>query len=156
MDTSQILRAVRSVLVIDWPSKDVPESLVRAGLRVVVKGCPGPEDYFVWELVEGKISDRRIGRLPEGAELVYSFRPLSELPDIIAVANSLHAKTIWYQSGLSADAVKDPRGCWLPEDQKTSAVRLTQSAGVQLITQPYIADAIRALGHSQGQPQPRS
>jgi predicted CoA-binding protein len=156
MDTSQILRAVRSVLVIDWPSKDVPESLVRAGLRVVVKGGPGPEDYFAWELIEGKIVNRRTGRPPEHVDLIYSFRPLGELPDTIAVVNSLHAKTIWYQSGLSADAVKDPRGCWLPEDQKTSAVRLTQSAGFQLITQPYIADAVRALGHSQGQPQPRS
>jgi hypothetical protein len=33
------------VLVIDWPSRDVADALVRAGFDVVVHDGPGPEDY---------------------------------------------------------------------------------------------------------------
>ena len=38
----EILRAVETVLVIDWPSKEVPGLLARARLRVLVRGGPGP------------------------------------------------------------------------------------------------------------------
>ena len=45
----EILRAVETVLVIDWPSKEVPELLARARPRVVVRGGPGPEDYSIYQ-----------------------------------------------------------------------------------------------------------
>ncbi len=47
MNPREILQAVETVLVTDWPSRDVPEALVRAGFHVVVHGGPGPEDYSV-------------------------------------------------------------------------------------------------------------
>jgi hypothetical protein len=37
MDPKTLLAAVRSVLVIDWPSRDVPDSLVVAGFEVVAR-----------------------------------------------------------------------------------------------------------------------
>jgi hypothetical protein len=42
---ARVLAETRSVLVIDWPSRDVPVSLAFAGFTVFVKGGPGPADY---------------------------------------------------------------------------------------------------------------
>ncbi len=53
MNLKETFKIVDTVLVIDWPTKDVPETLTRAGLRVVVRGGPGPEDYSVYELNNG-------------------------------------------------------------------------------------------------------
>ncbi len=50
MHPRQILECAHSILVIDWPSKDVPESLARAGFHVIAKGGPGPEDYSAYEV----------------------------------------------------------------------------------------------------------
>lgn len=38
MDPVEVLKNVRTVLVIDWPSKDVPEELALAGFHVYVQG----------------------------------------------------------------------------------------------------------------------
>jgi predicted CoA-binding protein len=140
VDLKEIFKDVRTVLVLDWPTKEVPESLVRAGFHVVVRGGPGPEDYSVYELNDGQVVARHMGRPPESAELIYSYRPLSELPGIIATAKSLNAKTIWTQSGLSAAGVKDPKGCWVPEEQLKSVQSLVQAAGLNYISEPFIGD----------------
>ena len=101
MHPNEFLKNVRTVLVIDWPSKDVPEALVLAGFQVYTQGGPGPTDYFVYEWNDGRIVARHVGHPPERAELVYSYRPFRELPQIIAKAKTLCAETIWTQSGLS-------------------------------------------------------
>jgi hypothetical protein len=80
----ELFKSVDSVLVIDWPAKEVPELLALAGLRVVVHGGPGPEDYSAYEVQDGKVVVRRTGRPPKRADLIYSYRPLSELPEIVA------------------------------------------------------------------------
>ncbi|HTQ56764.1 MAG TPA: hypothetical protein VMI94_19995 [Bryobacteraceae bacterium] len=54
-----MLEGVERVLVIDWPSPEVPELLARSGLQVVVRGGP----------------DR--------VDLVYTFRPLDDRLDSI-------------------------------------------------------------------------
>lgn len=135
-----ILQNVNTVLVIDWPSKDVPESLALAGFQVYVRGGPGPTDYSMYELQGGRIVERRVGRPPDHAELVYSYRPLSELPEIITMAKALHAEAIWTQSGLLAANVKDPKGCWVPQGELELATELVQSAGLRYVTEPYIGD----------------
>ena len=140
MEPSEILKQARTVLVIDWPSKDVPEKLLLAGFDVYVRGGPGPTDYFVYELNDGRIVARHLGRPPERAELVYSYRPLSELPQIVATAKALQAETIWTQSGLRAAATKDAKGCWVPQEELESARRLVQSAGLRYLSEPYIGD----------------
>jgi predicted CoA-binding protein len=95
--------------------------------------------------MDGKVVSRPIGRSPEQADLVYSYRPLSELPGIIATAKTLQAKIIWTQSGRSAAGTKDPKGCWLPEDELNSVRALVHSAGLNHVSQPYIAGALREI-----------
>ena len=145
MDAKELLKSVRKVLVIDWPSREVPELLARAGFHVVVRGGPGPEDFSTYEMNNGEIVVRKVGRRPERADLVYSFRPLDELPDIIAVAKTLNARTVWTQSGLSAEGVRDPKGCWVREEQQELARNLVQAAGLNYLSEPYIGDAVREI-----------
>src|ERR1700682_6135923 len=140
-----MLRAVNTILVVDWPSKDVPEALTLAGFHVIVHGGPGPEDYSVYELDNDEIIVRQLGRPPESADLIYSYRSFGELPEIVGTAKRLGAKTIWTQSGLSAPGVSDTKACWVPEAELQSARQLVRSAGLELITQPYIGDVAREL-----------
>ena len=91
MDPVEVLKNVRTVLVIDWPSKDVPEELALAGFHVYVQGGPGPTDYSVYELNDGRVVARHIGRPPERAERVYSCRVLRERPPCFATRRALHA-----------------------------------------------------------------
>lgn len=143
------LENIRSILVIDWPSRDVPEMLARRGFEVVVRGGPRPEDFSAFDWNGSEIAVRKIGHPPEHADLVYAFRPLSELAGIIGLAKELHAHTIWTQSGASSAGLKDPRGCWLPEADAAAARRLVESAGLTYIDQPYILDVLGA-GQSAG------
>ena len=145
MNPREILQTVETVLAIDWPSRDVPDTLVRAGFHVVVRGGPGPEDYSVYELKDGDVIARKLGRPPDRADLVYSYRPLSELPGIIAVAKQIQAKTVWTQSGLSEAGVKDRKGCWLPEEERRAAQSLVEAAELNYVSEPYIGDVARAL-----------
>jgi hypothetical protein len=141
----EILRAVETVLVIDWPSKEVPELLARARLRVVVRGGPGPEDYSIYQINNGEVLERLTGRPPERADLIYSYRPLSEMPGTIAKAKELGAKTIWSQSGVNATGGKDPRGCWVADKELTLARNLVEAAGLRFIAEPYIGEVARKL-----------
>ena len=149
MDVKELLKSVESVLVIDWPAKEIPELLALAGLRVVVHGGPGPEDYSAYEARGGEAVVRRTGRPPERADLIYSYRPLSELPAILAAAKGLQTRTMWTQSGWSAVGVKDPKGCWVPEDELELARNLVRSAGLNYITEPYIGDVARDIVKSR-------
>jgi len=44
VNLKQMLRTINTVLVMDWPSKNVPEALTLAGFHVIVHGGLGPED----------------------------------------------------------------------------------------------------------------
>ncbi len=149
MNLKEMFRTVGTVLVIDWPTKEVPEVLTLAGFHVVVRGGPGLEDYSVYELNGGEVVARHVGRPPERVDLIYSYRPISELPETISTAKNLHAQTIWTQSGLSAAEVKDPKGCWVPEEELRSARHLVQAAGLNYVSEPYIADVVRQLRTSR-------
>jgi predicted CoA-binding protein len=144
-EAEQILESARTVLVVDWPSRDVPDTLAEAGYTVVVKGGPEPDNYLVRELQDGEIVVRDIHRRPEQANLVYSHRPLDELPGIVTMAKEIGARAVWCQSGLASDETKDPAGCWVPDDASRKARRLVESAGLLYIQDPYIADTVRRL-----------
>lgn len=149
MNPKTILNSARSILVIDWPSKEVPETLALAGFQVFAKGGPGPEDFSVYEVDQGRVVSRYLCHPPHQADLVYSYRPFSELREILALASKLQAKTLWTQSGLSAAGTNDAKGCWLPEDQLQSARSLVEAAGLYHITEPYIADVAREARATQ-------
>ena len=145
MTPREVLASAKTILIIDWPSKDVPESLTRAGFQVIVKGGPGPEDYVANELIDGNIVTGRKGPAPDRAELVYSHRPISELPEILQLAKTLGAKTIWTQSGVSDAGVDDSKGCWVPDEDLRKMRALIQTAGLTHVSEPYIGDAARGL-----------
>ena len=145
MDPQAILENARIVLVIDWPSQDVPESLTRAGFEVLVKGGPGLEDYRAYELKDGEVVVRGTGKAPEHADIVYTHRPLGELPGIVALAESIGAAVIWSQSGRNAAGLDDPTGCRVPDDEQRSADALVRAAGLTYLTEPYIADVARKI-----------
>ena len=145
-EAEQILETADSVLLVDWPTRDVPETLARAGFTVVVKGGPEPDQYLAQEVDDGEIVARHVGRPPEHVDLVYSYRPIDELSGIVALARTMGAIAVWRQSGLASSGVEDPRGCWLPEYESREARRIVESAGLAYFEEPYIADAVRQLG----------
>ncbi|MGZ4815227.1 MAG: hypothetical protein ACXVZV_07455 [Terriglobales bacterium] len=83
MNPEELLQQASTVLLVDWPSKDVPESLVRAGFNVIVKGGPGPQDYSVYVLENDRVISRHVGHAPAESDIVCCYRPLNELPSII-------------------------------------------------------------------------
>ena len=139
----ELLSQSRSVLVIDWPSRDVPESLVRAGLSVTVRYGPGPNDFAVHELSGGEIVVRPAKSPPRQVDLVYVYRPPGELPDVIARALELGAKAIWIQSGYSAENLRDPTGCWMSDSLTREVRRQIEAAGLICLTEPYIGAVAR-------------
>jgi predicted CoA-binding protein len=143
MNVVQLLADTHRVLIVDWPSRDVPETLARHGYSVVVQAGPGPEDYAAQDLVGDEVVARPIGRPPDRTDLVYAHRPVVELPGIVAMATALGAKAVWIQSGLRGPTTKDPHGCWMPHDQAETARGLVESAGLAYLDHPYIADAVR-------------
>src|SRR5262249_6048017 len=141
---SRTLGRVRSMVVTDWPSRDVPATLAAAGFTVTVKGGPGPTDYTAWEVTDGEVVTRQLGRAPEHADLVYCHRPFSELPSIIAMAQGLGARAVWRQSGLTSTGAKAPDGCWAPPGESQQGRELAAAAGLGYIEDVYIADVARA------------
>lgn len=140
------LAGIRRVLIVDWPSRDVPETLARAGLEVIVRGGAGPEDYSVHEVVDGKVVRRPLGEAPATVDLVYAFRPLGELPGIVATAAALGARAVWTQSGRNAAGEPDAEGCWLPDEDLARARRIVEAAGMVHLHEPYIAGLLRPAG----------
>src|SRR2546430_1619000 len=124
-EARRILEAAGSVLVVDWPSRDVPDTLARAGYAVCVKGGPEPDNYSVYKGHEGKAEERR----PDRVDLVYVHRPVAELPGIVATAKALGASAVWYQSGIGPDGAKDPTGCSLPAETSRQAREIVERAG---------------------------
>jgi predicted CoA-binding protein len=138
-----VLAAAGTFLVVDWPSRDVPDALARGGYGVVVHGGPGPGDYTAYEMVDGVVVARHVGRPPEHADVVYSFRPFDELPEIVDAALAVGAEAVWVQSGLDLAGEKDPTGCWLAPEAAAGAREVVESAGLVYLDHPYIADAVR-------------
>ena len=144
--TEAILRAARTILLVDWPSRDVPDTLVRAGYDVFVKGGPEPDNYWVNELRDGEVVKHKVGGPPVHADLVYTHRPIGELAGIVDLANQVGAGTVWHQSGLGIDGDGDVHGVWLPAKEARAASDIVEAAGMVFVHAPYIADEVRRLG----------
>jgi predicted CoA-binding protein len=149
-EAEEVLRQARTVVVIDWPSRDVPDTLARAGFIVVVHGGPGPEDYSIQEVVDGEVVPRHLSGAPQHADLVYSYRPVGELPGIVSSAQKIGATAIWRQSGTASSGADDPKGCWVAESESEQARQIVESAGLVYLEQPYIADAVRRITGEAG------
>ena len=143
-DVEKLLAETRTILLIDWPSRDVPDSLARAGFTVISN--EGPNKYNAYEVRGDNVDVREVRGLPTRVELVYAHRPVDELPDILAIAKSVGAKAVWLQSGQDGNGARDVRGCWLSATELARAREIVEGAGLRLIDAPYIGDAIQRRG----------
>lgn len=134
-DATEILRDARHVVVQDYPDRDIPDSLTRAGFTVTIYGGPDEADIVVSELVDGDIVHRQTGRRPESADLLYVYRPLAEIDGILADANRLGVRTIWRQPDVGTEA--DP-------DAAQWRARV-EAAGLAYRDAPAINDVARLL-----------
>jgi hypothetical protein len=105
---------------------------------------PDADDYNAYTLEGGEIRVTKLGHLPVRADLVYTHRPVDELPEIVATAKSIGAKAVWVQSGRNPNGAKDPRGCWMSPEESSRARQIVEEADLTYIEEPYIADAVRA------------
>ena len=127
----ELLASAGTVLVVDWPTPHVPATLARAGLRVFVRGGPGPDQYTEHEAAGSEIVVRQVGHAPDHADLVYSYRPVEELPDIVALARSLGAGAVWVT----------PRSPG--EDERARGI--VESAGLHYVSGLDIVDEVRRV-----------
>lgn len=97
----EILRGAHHVVVQDFPDHDVPDSLLAAGLTVTIYGGPDPADVTTQELVDGTVELRQRGELPARADLLYVYRPFTEIDGILAEAGRLGVETIWRQPDVA-------------------------------------------------------
>lgn len=133
VDAIALLRDARAVLLVDWPSREWPDSLVRLGLAVTA--VEGPDRYRAYELTEGGGVRVSHSARPTSADIVYAYRPLAELPDIIALAREVGAQAVWLDQ-LDADEV--------------APARVTvESARLVFVSAPSLPEAATALSASQ-------
>ena len=129
----RVLAESKSVLLIDWPSRHVPDTLTRAGLMVTSND--GPDETNVYELASDEVVLRPVDGQPEHVDLVYTHRPIDELPEIADTAMSVGAQAVWFQSGRDETGAKDPRGCWLPHGDLERAREIVEAAGLTFISE---------------------
>jgi hypothetical protein len=90
-DSERGAEDAKTVLLIDYPRREVPETLARAGYEVVVEGGPQPKDYFGFTVEGDHVSQVRLGLTPEHADIVYVYRPAEELPETVEQARRIGA-----------------------------------------------------------------
>jgi predicted CoA-binding protein len=122
------LNRSKTVVVIDWPSQDVPTLLAAAGHRTFSHEGPGDEAWYLYE----SETRTQASAPPDAADLVYTYRPVDELPGILEFAQKLGAHAVWFEEGR-----RDP-------EQAAAARPIVERAGLTYLDQPYIVDALRA------------
>ena len=128
MTNDELLRDATSAYVIDWPSRDIPDSLARAGIRTFVHGGPRPDQVDEFVVGEaGSVELANHGVMPERADFVYSYRPLGDLPNVIASAQALGARAVWQHQGSD------------------EARQLVEAAGLAYVEGPDLADEVRRV-----------
>jgi alpha-galactosidase len=135
-DPVDLLRGARHVVVQDYPSRDIPDALTRAGFLVTIYGGPTEADVVVSERSGDEIVHRRVGRYPEHADLLYTYRPVSELDAILAEADRLGVRTVWRQPALGGEDVDAAE--WRGR---------VEAAGLRYVDYPPIDEAAASVGH---------
>jgi len=132
-----ILRGAQRVVVQDYPSKEIPDALTRAGLVVMIYGGPDEADVVASELVDGEVVCRRVGCRPDAADLLFIYRPLSEIDGILADARRMGVRTIWRQPNIEG------------EDRDAVAWRAgVEAAGLAYLDAPNIVELAQELGRT--------
>ena len=127
MSAAELLGSAATVLLIDYPGRIVPETLARSGLNVVSKEGPEPDDYAAHEVAGGTVTTRKIGAPPDRADIVYSHRPVEELPGIVELAQGLGARAVWCETGSA------------------EARAIVEGGGLQYVDTPRIVEAAQTV-----------
>jgi hypothetical protein len=121
---ADLLKAARTILLIDWPNPEVPLALLGAGFTVFGFS---PKGYSSIEFTldppstnvdssrlllsdstakSGLLTFRRLGGPPSSVDIIAVYRPVEELPGIIAgQVRPLGATVLWLQPpAVSAEA----------------------------------------------------
>ena len=131
-DVSRLLAETKTVVLVDWPSREVPDTLARCGFTVIAN--EGAETYMAYEAEGNNVTTRSVAGLPQSAQLVYAYRPIDELPDIVQTATAVGATTVWLHV----------EGDLAPADA-TRARELVERAGLVFVAGPSIVEAAQAL-----------
>jgi predicted CoA-binding protein len=116
-----------TVLIVDWPSRRVPEAFVRAGYEVFVKGGPGT--YTRWRLREGDVINETVTGAPAHADLLYVYRPIDELPGLVDVARRAGATTV----------------CGQFSEASPQARRIVEAAGLTYFDEAELLDRLPGM-----------
>jgi predicted CoA-binding protein len=144
-----VLTQASVVALVDWPSADVPRTLVRAGFSVYSLNrlrntaavyawyqardqVPEEEDVTVLESPEGGDGYLvcRPAVSPETVDILNVYRPADELPGLARLAVRLGAKSLWVQPGSTSPEARD----------------VAVAGGLAFIEDVDIAEAVRSSG----------
>src|SRR5262249_17920681 len=122
-DPNEILRSAQRILLVDWPNRRLPRTLVEAGFDVF---CASPERYSVVEVVSepperidasdlfppqegetGYLVFRRLDHRPSSVDIVNVYRPENEHAGIVAShVLPMGAKVLWLQPSVGSGAAR--------------------------------------------------
>ena len=104
LDSKEILRRVRKILLIDWPNTNVPTELVEQGFVVF---CYSPGRYTQAEIEKGQLVFLELDNRPRSVDIVNIYRPEEEHADIITKqVLPLGAKVIWLQPPITSQKTR--------------------------------------------------
>jgi predicted CoA-binding protein len=143
----ELLETASIIELVDWPNQEVPATLFRAGYSVVGHEPRGYQSYMVapspakdtsirsFPLADGAhLVSYPIDALPSGIDIVNTYRPAEEQPDIARGAILLGARAFWVQPG---------------EKTSDEARKIAIGAGLVFIDGVCIAETVRKLGISK-------
>ena len=143
-DIDELLRSASTIELVDWPHQSVPAALDRAGYDVVGHEPDSIKRYRVedaeatgegcrsFPLDDGTfLVSRSIPSLPDTVDVVCTYRPAEEQPEIARDAIANGAKAFWVEPG---ETVSD------------EARQLTLAAGLAFVDGESIAAAVQRLG----------
>jgi uncharacterized protein YndB with AHSA1/START domain len=142
---AELLRAARRVLLVSYITEEVPRALVRAGIEVLVKSGPGPDQWSVPRLDDDTlVFDPRTTPLTP-VDIVH-LDVGSLFDDNLDLAVELGASTYWAHSGRTHPAEPhDEQGTWLPDDVSALQREKTEARGLRYLDDVFIADAARTI-----------
>jgi hypothetical protein len=148
-DAGEVLRAARTITLVDWVSPDIPRTLVEAGFAVTsinhvrrtassysvhpsedeASKLEGATVFPPGEAGGGYLVCRPLDAMPAEVDIVDVYRPEEELVDIPRLALALGARAVWLQPGV----------------RSAEARRLVEEAGGAFVEDTCIAEAVREL-----------
>lgn len=143
-DVQRLLASAVTILLIDWPSRDVPDTLARHGFNVVSQTMTRPMQSTPTRSRATRSAWNTSGDY-RSAPTSCTHRPVDELSEVVETAKTVGAKAVWIQSGRDRGGVKNPHGVWLAPDDSRRARDIVEVAGLEYVEAPYIGDAVRTL-----------